>query len=186
MQITSVWDLKHEEVKKEQANDISFDILIEWLMNKIIPDDGQLFLNSPEVKYYWNNKGCFEIKQGLVWRQDPKRGILRLLVPESLRPELMHLHHDIPSAGHQGADRTLSKIKEKYYWRNMTKDIKAYVSMCNHCNKSKKPQRHARCEMTKFHAGSPMEKVHMDFLGPLPKTAAGNEYVLMIVDQFTK
>ena len=31
-----------------------------------------------------------------------------------------------------------------------------------------------------------MERVHLDFLGPLPKTEQGNEYVLMLVDQFTK
>lgn len=40
--------------------------------------------------------------------------------------------------------------------------------------------------MTKFHAGAPLERVHLDFLGPLPKTERGNEHVLMIVDQFTK
>ncbi|GFN73644.1 Pol polyprotein [Plakobranchus ocellatus] len=31
-----------------------------------------------------------------------------------------------------------------------------------------------------------MERVHLDFLGPLPRNKAGNEAVLMIVDQFTK
>lgn len=31
-----------------------------------------------------------------------------------------------------------------------------------------------------------MERVHLDFLGPLPKTRRGNEYILMMVDQFTK
>ena len=31
-----------------------------------------------------------------------------------------------------------------------------------------------------------MERVHIDFLGPLPKTASGNDYILMMVDQFTK
>ena len=31
-----------------------------------------------------------------------------------------------------------------------------------------------------------MEKVHLDFLGPLPRTEAGNEYILMMVDSFTK
>ena len=29
-------------------------------------------------------------------------------------------------------------------------------------------------------------RVHMDFLGPLPKTPRGNEYVFMLVDQFNK
>ena len=31
-----------------------------------------------------------------------------------------------------------------------------------------------------------MERVHLDFMGPLPKTKRGNEYVLMMADQFTK
>ena len=31
-----------------------------------------------------------------------------------------------------------------------------------------------------------MQRVHIDFLGLLPKTAAGNEHILMMVDQFTK
>jgi hypothetical protein len=32
----------------------------------------------------------------------------------------------------------------------------------------------------------PMERVHLDFMGPLAKTKRGNEYVLMMVDKFTK
>ena len=40
--------------------------------------------------------------------------------------------------------------------------------------------------MQEYHAGAPMERVHLDFLGPLPRTPRGNEYVLMMVDQFTK
>ena len=31
-----------------------------------------------------------------------------------------------------------------------------------------------------------MEKVHLDFIGPLPRTEQGNEHILMMVDQFTK
>jgi hypothetical protein len=31
-----------------------------------------------------------------------------------------------------------------------------------------------------------MERVHLDFLGPLPRTEDGNEYILMMVDIFTK
>ena len=31
-----------------------------------------------------------------------------------------------------------------------------------------------------------MERVHIDFIGPLPRTERGNEHCLMMVDQFTK
>ena len=40
--------------------------------------------------------------------------------------------------------------------------------------------------MLKYHAGAPMERVHLDFLGRSPRTARGNEYVLLMVEQFTK
>lgn len=41
--------------------------------------------------------------------------------------------------------------------------------------------------MGTYHAGAPLERVHIDILGPFhPPSAAGNSYVLMIVDQFTK
>lgn len=40
--------------------------------------------------------------------------------------------------------------------------------------------------MIEYQAGAPMERVHIDFLGPLPKTPRGNENILMMVDQFTK
>ncbi|GFO09509.1 Pol polyprotein [Plakobranchus ocellatus] len=43
-----------------------------------------------------------------------------------------------------------------------------------------------RHPLTLYHASCPMESVHPDFLGPLPRTKAGNEHVLMIVDQFSK
>jgi hypothetical protein len=31
-----------------------------------------------------------------------------------------------------------------------------------------------------------MERVHLDFIEPLPRTERGNEHILMMVDQFTK
>ncbi|VDI17251.1 Hypothetical predicted protein [Mytilus galloprovincialis] len=68
----------------------------------------------------------------------------------------------------------------------MTCDIKNFVATCATCNKYKKPNRYGRCPMTNYHAGSPMERVHLDFMGPLPKTKNGHENILMIVDQFTK
>ena len=64
--------------------------------------------------------------------------------------------------------------------------MKDYVLSCADCSKNKKSGRNPKCQMTLYHAGSPMERVHIDFLGPLPKTSRGNEYILMMVDQFTK
>jgi hypothetical protein len=44
------------------------------------------------------------------------------------------------------------------------------VKSCARCNRSKKANRKAKCPMTRYHAGVPMERVHLDFLGPLPES----------------
>ena len=64
--------------------------------------------------------------------------------------------------------------------------MSAYVKGCMECNQNKKATVSARHPMLSYHSGSPMERVHLDFIGPLPRTERGNEHILMMVDQFTK
>jgi transposase InsO family protein len=180
------WDLPVDRVQKVQSSDNNLIFLVEWLATKKTPTDGDLLIANPAAKYYWMNRNCFILKNGLIWRLDPKTDVHRLVIPERLKEEVMYLCHCIPAAGHQGEDRTLHRTKLRYYWHGLSKDIKHYIASCPACSKWKKPLRKGKWELTKFHAGAPLERVHLDFLGPLPKTSQGNEYVLMVVDQFTK
>ena len=54
------------------------------------------------------------------------------------------------------------------------------------CNRQKKPQKKPTAHQVQYHAGSPLERIHIDILGPLIETPRGNQYVLVVVDQFTK
>ena len=109
-----------------------------------------------------------------------------LVIPACLQLDILNLSHNIPSAGHQSVDRTLNRLKVRYYWMGMKRDVKSFIRACSICNKNKKPNKHARGTLTLFHAGFPMERVHIDFLGPLTETKNHNKYILMIVDQFSK
>ena len=40
--------------------------------------------------------------------------------------------------------------------------------------------------MQNYNAGIPMERVHLDILGPFPISESGNKHVLVMVDQNTK
>ena len=40
--------------------------------------------------------------------------------------------------------------------------------------------------MAKYNVGSPMERIAIDVLGPLPITETGNKYILIVADYFTK
>ena len=37
-----------------------------------------------------------------------------------------------------------------------------------------------------FHAGYPVERLHLDILGPFPESSSGNKYILMLICLFTK
>ena len=54
------------------------------------------------------------------------------------------------------------------------------------CAQRKTATPHNRAPLQSVTVGSPMQMVAIDILGPLPKTAAGNRYVLVAGDYFTK
>ena len=39
---------------------------------------------------------------------------MQMLVPESLKEEILKFYHDVPTAGHLGIDKTLEKIKQHF------------------------------------------------------------------------
>ena len=182
----SIWGFSGEEIQQEQSKDEDLILILSWLSENIRPSDADLALASPATKFYWINKERLKLREGVLHFLRKKETATDLVIPRGLKETALKLHHDLPSSGHQGIARTKIRIKEKFFWYGMGRDIENYVSTCELCNQNKKTTRKGRCPLTSYHAGAPMERVHIDFLGPLTKTKRGNEHILMIVDQFTK
>ena len=180
--------LTPDELVLCQSLDADLAFVSTWLEGEVEPEEGELFLASPEVKNFhinWNLVLLDDHK--VLWKKSGEEGEKRLLVvPRELRQEVLRLCHDVPAAGHQGIDRAKARLKDRFCWYGMLRDAENYVSTCDPCSRNKLPQHYTRAEMLKYHAGAPVERVHLDFLGPLPRTARGNEYVLVMDDQFTK
>ena len=181
-QPTSSTHLDPDLMKTSQETDNKLRFLWGWLKRGETPDPATLMLAGIEEKFYWTNKELFVLHDGIIYKNDDTR---LLVIPESLKNEVLYLCHDIPSAAHQGIKRTLSKITSRYFWYRVSKDVKNHVLGCQQCNKNKHSRRD-KFPLTMNHAGIPMEKIHIDFIGPLPKTKEGNEHILVMVDQFTK
>ena len=157
---------------------------MKWMRTKEEPTQKTIYLESNAAKAYWVNREAFQLIDGVLYvtQEDDKK----LVLPAGLKEEALRLNHDIPSSAHQGIDRTKSRVKERFYWHTLSVDVKNFVRSCEACNRNKKADRYSKCPLTEFQAGAPMERVHIDFMGPLPKTSRGNEHILMMVDQFTK
>ena len=48
-------------------------------------------------------------------------------VPEIIRAKLISRHHDDPSAGHFGIEKTRELVAKKSYWETLRKDVEAYL-----------------------------------------------------------
>ena len=182
----SSWGFSLADLREAQSRDIDLCFIIDWLNSSAVPGEAALFSASPAAKSFWLNKESFVLIDGVLYQDEPISGDKKLVVPKSLQDLAVQWCHDLPSAGHQGRQRTKQRVKEKYTWYGLSKFVEQYVAGCEICNKCKKSDRRGKCPMIEYQAGAPMERVHLDFLGPLPKTKYGNEFVLMMVDQFTK
>uniref|UniRef100_A0A671L2F5 Integrase catalytic domain-containing protein n=1 Tax=Sinocyclocheilus anshuiensis TaxID=1608454 RepID=A0A671L2F5_9TELE len=68
----------------------------------------------------------------------------------------------------------------------MRGDVRTYVSSCTVCQLTKPSQLKPAGLLVPVHANEPWEYVGVDFVGPLPRTASGNQYILVFVDYFSK
>jgi hypothetical protein len=59
------------------------------------------------------------------------QGVKRKIVPDSLRPVVMqHFHNDY---GHPGTNKTVSLVKDHYWWPNFSADVASFVKICEPC-----------------------------------------------------
>ena len=146
-------------------------------------------MSSPDTRALWLARDHLVLKDGVlfyVWADHDNR-CQCLVVPTELQLRVLYHCHDAKEAGHLGNAKTLDRLKQRFYWYGMSRDSNLYVKQCSTCNQVKKSNRTPRSALGTYHASFPMERVHLDILGPInPRSRSGSSYVLVMVDQFTK
>lgn len=64
----------------------------------------------------------------------------RIVVPSTLRTELLAAYHDDPVAGHLGAARVYQKLAAVAHWDSMYQDVVHWVRSCAECARVKAPR----------------------------------------------
>ncbi|KAG1963495.1 retrotransposable element [Pimephales promelas] len=111
---------------------------------------------------------------------------LQLLVPHALRPEVLRWVHGAAGAGHFGNSKTVRRLRQRFYWPGCRQDTEMYVHCCDICTAQKGPSQRSHAPLQQYLVGAPMERIGVDILGPFPITDAGNRFVLVAMDYFTK
>ena len=151
-------DIRAAFVKDELANTI---------MNA--PRDGCKQLSGKHARSVSLGEGSLDPHTGLLYVY----GLL--YVPndasENLHREIIHTHHDHPTAGHPGRAATYELVSCNYWWPGMRETIARYLANYDTCARIK-PVRHAPYGLLK-----PLQvpvvrwsSVSMDFITGLPES----------------
>ena len=177
-----------ELIRAYQMEDPDLAPIMTWIEKDHTPTDSELRLHSPATRSLWLCRSFFQMFEGVLYYKfiDSQDRDLCLVVPARLKSEVLEHCHDSKVSGHLGQKKTVDKVRRSFLWYNLRRDCEEYVRSCATCNKNKKPHVRPKAPLEKFHAGYPMERVHLDILGPFNTSEDGNNYVLMMVDQFSK
>jgi hypothetical protein len=89
-------------------------------------------------------------------------------------------------AGHQGINKTYRKVRERFSWKGLKKDVIKYVKECTTCQANKDEHTHPIGLLQPLPIPEhKWESISMDFITGLPKTQ-GKDCIFVVVDRLTK
>ncbi len=108
------------------------------------------------------------------------------MVPRTKTESVLHLAHAHPMAGHLGAMNTIQHVRDRFHWPGLEADVKRFCQACPTCQKTspKPPPPSPLIPLPIIEV--PFERIGMDLVGPLPKSARGHEHILVVVDYATR
>ena len=126
--------------------------------------------------------------EGVVYRRyaiGPCEDVIQVpLIPHTMREEALHSCHSAPGAGHQGVEKTLTRLRQEAFWPNMHNDVKEFCKNCVLCQRSKLPNL-TPAPLTSMPIGRSWEMIAVDIL-EVPMSTNGNRYLMVVQDYFTK
>ena len=124
-----------------------------------------------------------DLRDGIYYFED------RIVVPHHtpLRQTIIAYYHDSPWSGHWGVAKTYASVSRDFYWPNLSTDVKAYVSTCDTCQRSKSVNSLPPGKLVPLQIPArKWSSVSMDFIMELPLTRNGHTAILVFVDRLTK
>jgi len=182
--ITWAPEITNNDLSTMQAEDETISVVLEWLQSNHEPSSDELRLHPLEIRTLWALRSELQLRENVLIRVLGNK--VQLIVPFNLRRGLFDNVHAGPLSAHLGSDRTLSQLKQEYYWPGMRRDIITWYRQCTQCARGRGPPNRPHGALQKVTVGEPLDIVAVDILSGLPTTPEGYQYILVITDYFTK
>lgn len=174
--------INYGDWRRAQHDDPILGPLMEWVTRNERPGTGQHATDTETLRLL-REIDHLRMQRGVMYRNTEVQGQerLQLVLPQSYRTMALRGVHD--DTGHLGRDKTLSLLRDRYYWPGMSKDVEDRVRNCSRCLHRKTTN--TKAPLVSIKTVQPFELVCLDFL-TLEMAKGGFQYVLVITDHFTR
>lgn len=172
--------IQSEEWKEAQKNDDEIGNVYSAFLNNQFEEEATKFIDKVGQ--------CHITANGLLatTRKNGNKEVEIVIVPKVKRKEILELAHDHRLSGHMGISKTVKKLKERFYWPKLSRDVIEYIKTCQNCQQTKPGNKKRFAEMKNIKVSRIMEKIGIDIVGPVEATPDGYKYLLVIVEYFSK
>ncbi len=115
-----------------------------------------------------------------------KQDTTQLLVPKSRREMLFQAAHCNPMAGHLGQAATLNRLMARFFWPGIHENVRQWCAACRECQLVNPPASPKAPLRPLPLMQVPFERIGMDLIGPLERSARGHRFALVLVDYATR
>jgi transposase InsO family protein len=180
-----------------QYEDISGETTFSGLVLGHLPEAFQSIVEHQKKDPFCNNiykkvvQGdptvkAFKVFNGAVAYHPSRARAKRYLLPQSIRPMVLEYFHSSTVSAHMGTTKTPNRISKVFYWPNLRKEVCTFVRHCEDCQRAK-PARDSRVGLHSSEVVTrPMERLFIDFVGPIVRSRKGNIAMLVVLDGFSK
>ena len=117
-------DSQVAKTRELQRRDLDLSEIIDYLESDVLPSD-----DRAARKILLTSDSFYIGHDGLLYHLGDNRkrnswdSFSQLVVPPTLRFEILSNMHDHVSGAHFGVHKTFNKVKQRYWWKGMYKDI---------------------------------------------------------------
>jgi len=175
------------KVYEAQRRDRELSDLISYLQSQELPDDeksARKLLIMEDYFYLGDDDLLYRIENKTSRNQSEP--ISQLVIPTSLRYEILSNAHDHVTGGHLGTHKTYQKLRTRYWWKGMFKDTDHWCKSCIDCSMKKSPRNRHKAPLLPIPVGGAFDRVAVDIIGPLKTTTKGNKYIIVFMDYYSR
>ena len=170
-----------------QRQDAELFDIISYLESAELPEnEGKALSLMLSIDSYYLDSNGILCHWWMPGKRHTKSICSQVVIPAALRHNILVACHDDTTAAHLGATKTYEKVRLRYYWHGIFKDIEHWCRSCIDCAMKKVPRNHHRAPLMPIPVEGAFDRVVMDILGPFPTTHDGNKYIIVFSDYYTR